>query len=86
MVATAQGATGPREQRILDGRVKLRLRTATRSDKLVRRLEDGIRSAGPHAVTWNGTDDRGRAVPAGVYFVRLSANGVAASRRVTLVR
>jgi hypothetical protein len=56
------------------------------SGRLVRRLEDGFRSAGPYAVTWNGADDRGGAVPAGVYFVRFSANGVTASRRVTLVR
>jgi hypothetical protein len=34
------------------------------SGRIVRRLEDGYRSAGPYAVTWNGTDGRGRAVPA----------------------
>jgi flagellar hook assembly protein FlgD len=56
------------------------------SGRLVRRLEDGYRSAGPHAVKWNGTDGHGRAVPAGVYFVRFSANGVTQSRRLTLVR
>jgi hypothetical protein len=56
------------------------------SGRLVRRLEDGFRSAGPNSVAWNGTDSRGMAVPAGVYFVRFSANGVTQSRRVTLVR
>jgi hypothetical protein len=56
------------------------------SGRLVRRIEAGLRSAGAHAVTWNGTDDRGRAMPAGVYFVRFNANGETASRRVTLVR
>jgi hypothetical protein len=56
------------------------------SGRLVRRIEDGFRSAGPHAVAWNGTDGRGMAVPAGVYFVRFCANGVTQSRRVTLVR
>ena len=56
------------------------------SGRLVSRIESGSRSAGAHAVTWDGTDDHGRAVPAGVYFVRFSANGETASRRVTLVR
>ena len=56
------------------------------SGRLVRRIESGSRSAGAQAVTWDGTDDRGRAVPAGVYFVRFNANGETASRRVTLVR
>jgi len=56
------------------------------SGRLVRRIETGFRSVGEHTVTWNGTDDCGRAVPAGVYFVRFSASGETGSRRVTLVR
>jgi hypothetical protein len=66
------------------GRVALSVHDV--SGRLVRRLEDGFRSTGPHAVAWNGTDSRGMAVPAGVYFVCFSANGVTQSRRVTLVR
>jgi hypothetical protein len=34
-------------------------------------IPDSWRNAGPHAVTWDGTDDRGRPVAAGVLFVRL---------------
>ena len=30
---------------------------------------------GPGVATWDGTDERGRQVPAGVYFYRLSALG-----------
>jgi hypothetical protein len=56
------------------------------SGRLVRHLENGPRQRGFHAVRWNGTDVSGRVVPAGVYFVRLSAGGKVSTGRVTLVR
>ncbi|HTW90489.1 MAG TPA: FlgD immunoglobulin-like domain containing protein [bacterium] len=54
--------------------------------RLVRRLESGPRQRGIHVARWDGTDNRGRVVPAGVYFVRLSAGGKASTGRMTLVR
>jgi len=56
------------------------------SGRLVRRLEYGPRQRGIHTVRWSGTDGLGRAVPAGVYFVRFSASGKVSTGRVTLVR
>ena len=56
------------------------------SGRLVRRLEAGPRLAGRHAARWDGTDSRGHALPAGVYFVRLNVGGVSSSRRVSLIR
>jgi len=56
------------------------------SGRLVRRLESGPRQRGIHAVRWDGSDDRGHAVPAGVYFVRYSAGGTSSTGRLTLVR
>jgi hypothetical protein len=38
----------------------------------VRRLIQGVRAAGPHSVSWDGRDDRGEAVPSGIYFMRLA--------------
>ncbi len=44
----------------------------------VRRLVDGaLQLAGPYAVDWDGRDDGGRAVAAGVYFYRLDGAGAA---------
>jgi hypothetical protein len=52
----------------------------------VARLADGPRSAGEHAVAWDGRDDSGRPVPAGVYFCRLRAGGIEDARRLVLLR
>lgn len=48
--------------------------------RLVRRLVDAVRDPGVHEQTWDGTDDTGRASPAGVYYGRLTVSGT------TLVR
>ena len=39
----------------------------------VKTLVDGEQSAGDQSMIWNGTDDSGREVPAGIYFCILSA-------------
>jgi len=51
----------------------------------VRGLGDNF-GAGLHEIAWDGTDDRGRAVKAGVYFYRLEAGGARFTRRLVLVR
>ncbi len=56
------------------------------SGRLVRRLESGPRQRGFHTARWDGTDGRGHALPAGVYFVRYSAGGMVSTGRLTLVR
>jgi hypothetical protein len=52
----------------------------------VRVLENEIRPAGRFTMHWDGRDDRGSALAAGVYFVRLQAGEFVASERVVLVR
>ena len=39
--------------------------------RVVARLSGDAFAAGVHQVTWHGLDDAGRAVPAGVYFIRI---------------
>jgi len=46
----------------------------------------GTVGPGPTRFQWDGTDDRGHAVPSGVYFYRLSALGRSAVRKMVLVR
>jgi len=52
----------------------------------VARLADGVRGPGLHEVAWNGTHDRGRPLPSGVYFARLDAGPVSGSRKLILLR
>jgi hypothetical protein len=53
------------------------------SGRSVRRLLDRAAApAGAYALTWDGRDDAGRAVPGGIYFYRLETNQGAASARV----
>ncbi|MCA9752355.1 MAG: T9SS type A sorting domain-containing protein, partial [Gemmatimonadetes bacterium] len=54
--------------------------------RLVRRLADAPGVAGEHVVTWDGRDDSGRPTAAGVYHLRLSADGRTEGRRVVRLR
>jgi flagellar hook capping protein FlgD len=51
----------------------------------VRLLEAGAREAGPHTAIWDARDDRGRRLPAGLYFCVLECNGQRLVRRVAVL-
>jgi flagellar hook assembly protein FlgD len=46
----------------------------------------GTRDGGEHELSWNGTDDAGRRVGAGVYFYRLEAGNQTLTRKLLIVR
>lgn len=54
--------------------------------RAVRHLIDEVRSGGDHEVRWDGRDDAGRPLPAGVYRYRLRAAGLQYSRPVHLLK
>ena len=54
--------------------------------RMVRRLDDADSIAGERTVAWDGRDDGGRALPGGIYFVRLDAAGTVVQKRVSLLR
>jgi flagellar hook assembly protein FlgD len=55
--------------------------------RVVRRLfGDRTLEAGRHTLGWDGRDDAGRPVAAGVYYLRLTAPGGDATRKVVVVR
>jgi hypothetical protein len=52
----------------------------------IRRLTDEMLPAGAHLVTWDGRDERGRAVSSGIYLYRLSAGGFSAMKKMLLLK
>jgi hypothetical protein len=48
----------------------------------VRTLVRDTRGVGSHSVNWDGRDARGAGAPAGIYFLRLEADGAALARRI----
>jgi hypothetical protein len=54
--------------------------------QLVRRLLDEPRDPGRHYEVWEGTDDRGVTVPAGIYVALLQAGDFKQSQKMALVR
>lgn len=52
----------------------------------VRHLIDGHRESGIHTEAWDGRDDRGQAVPSGIYFSRLVQNDQNQVRKMVLLK
>lgn len=65
-------------------RVTLKIYDITGS--LVRTLVDGRETAGLHQIAWDGTDSRGRIVPAGVYFCRLTSGSSTGITKLLVIR
>ncbi|HMB70600.1 MAG TPA: SBBP repeat-containing protein [bacterium] len=54
---------------------------------LMRTVADAAMAAGRHVTTWDGRDDSGNRVAAGVYFARLTtADGLTQTRKMTILR
>jgi hypothetical protein len=68
------------------GRGPVSLRIYDVAGRRVRTLDDGHLPAGQFARTWDGTDDGGRSLPAGVYFARLKTAALTRSEKIVLVR
>lgn len=56
------------------------------SGRLVRVLESGIATAGVHETTWDGRDGHGIAAASGVYYLRLSGEREAVTRKIVLLK
>lgn len=52
----------------------------------VKALANGHLPAGRHSLIWKGTDDTGRRVSAGVYYVRLETASIRETYRVTVLK
>jgi hypothetical protein len=68
--------------------VAARVRTEVHdlSGRRVRVLLDAVREAGAHALVWDGRDDAGSPVRAGLYFVSVRGAGRESRRTIALLR
>jgi len=66
-----------------EGRARVALYDA--GGRHVRQLADGRFAAGPHALPWDGRNDRGSPLAAGVYFVRLETPDAIVTSKVVLL-
>ena len=53
--------------------------------RLVRRLVNRTEDAGAHAIAWDGTNEEHRPASSGLYYARLTVEGMALSRRIVLL-
>jgi hypothetical protein len=80
-------ANGPTQIRYeLDRESPVTLKVVDVSGRVVRTLVSGSVPAGPHSVEWDGTDENGNDVAAGLYLYRLEAPGQRADRKLTVIR
>ena len=64
----------------------VRLRVADVAGRTVRNLARGLEAAGEHDAWWDGRDDDGRVVGAGVYFVELKTSVATGAVKVSKLR
>jgi hypothetical protein len=74
-IALPVGSEGPASADVLDA-----------SGRIVRRLLDGPHPAGDYSLEWDGKDDAGRELPAGVYFTHVTTAQGTTTGRVVLAR
>jgi hypothetical protein len=77
-------ATGIRYQLARPGPVRVRVHDS--AGRRVRILDQPSRPAGDHAVAWDGRDDAGRPVAAGVYWVEVRSGDQSARGKVVRLR
>jgi len=80
----ARGATTLRFGLPRPARVELAL--YDQQGRRVRSLLSGTQPAGERTITWDGRDESGRALPAGLYFVRLATEGRTFVSRLAVIR
>ena len=64
----------------------VRIRIHDTSGRLVRVLDQASRPAGEHTVAWDGRDEAGRKVGAGIYWVRVLSGGRSSHGKVVRLR
>jgi hypothetical protein len=78
----AEERTISREIVVADDPVHVSLRVFDVYSRFVRTLFEGKIPPGTYGAAWNGTNEKGRKVPSGIYFLRLEGYGGAVASKV----
>jgi flagellar hook assembly protein FlgD len=70
----------------LPAETRVRLEVYSPTGQRVATLVDRFEGAGYHSASWDGRDDRGRELVAGVYFCRFEAGTYKTTRKTQLLR
>jgi hypothetical protein len=70
----------------LPAEAHVRVEVYDMTGRLVTVLADEVRTAGEHHVVWDGRDADGSRVASGTYFCKLSSEGTAFSRKMTMLK
>ena len=70
----------------LDQRMPVRLGIFNIAGRLVRLLTEGPYDAGLHALEWDGRDEHGQRVAAGVYVAKLHAGGEVITQKIVVMK
>jgi flagellar hook assembly protein FlgD len=70
----------------LPAKQRVRVSVYNVAGQRVRSLFEGEQAAGAHKVSWDGRDNAGARVAAGVYFCALESDGGVISRKMILVK
>jgi hypothetical protein len=84
--APAAGLTATQIVFTLPHREKVQLEIFNVLGQRVRELLNAPRESGTHTLLWNGADNAGQSVAAGVYIMRLRAGKFVAKRKMAIVR
>jgi hypothetical protein len=71
---------------LLDAKQKVELKIYNLLGQLVRTLNETEMPAGKHLVSWDGRDEAGRQVAAGIYVYNLSTSSTTLTRKMALLR
>jgi hypothetical protein len=66
----------------MDRSGSVNLRIFDLQGRLVQVLENGHRAEGPHTLTWDGRDTRGRRLPAGSYYLKIDTPDLSQTRKL----
>lgn len=54
--------------------------------RLVKTLQDGTLNAGPHSLTWDGTNDAGNHVGSGVFWAQMKAGSFVSNKKMVILK